>query len=311
MIVDVHTHLWESPGQLGQGTAERLRRDSAAPWDRTDGSVDAFDQAMSPVQHAIILGFKSQHLGASIPLDQVAGYVQRNPSRYFGFAGIDPMAGGYLDEIAEAAQRGLAGVVISPAAQNFHPSHTDAMRLYEDCERRKLPVFIHPGTHFAAAARMEFSLPYLFDEVARSFPELRLVLAQAGHPWVEQALLMLGKHPHVYADISDVVRRPWHLYSALLSAHQQGVTSQLLFGSDFPFCTPEKAIVNIYSINTMTQGTHLPSIPRESLRSVIERDALSCLGITPPDADDPRPARDEMDPGQDADPAPAGKEVRR
>ena len=45
-------------------------------------------------------------------------------------------------------------------------------------------------------------------------------------------------------------------------------------------------LVSIYSINTFTQGTPLPSIPREQLRSIVERDALACLGIREPDTQD-------------------------
>jgi hypothetical protein len=35
----------------------------------------------------------------------------------------------------------------------------------------------------------------------------------------------------------------------------------------------------LYSINHLVHGTNLPAIPREELRSVVERDALRLLGI--------------------------------
>lgn len=279
MIVDLHTHIWESPEQLGRGSAQRLLRHGGQPWDRPDASSSAHDAAMEPVQHAVILGFESQMLGGSIPPEQVARYVERKPGKYLGFAGIDPMAGRAAARIEAAQAMGLVGVTISPAAQGFHPSHTLAWPLYETCAERGLPLLVHGGTHLSSEAKLEFAQPVLLDEVAREFPRLKIIISQVGHPWIEETLVLLAKHRNVFADLSNVVTRPWQLYNLLHSAHQQGVMDRLLFGSDFPMCTPQKAITTIYSVNTLTQGTMLPSVPREQLRSIVERDVLEVLGL--------------------------------
>jgi len=279
MIVDVHTHLWDSLEQLGEDSAGRIRQAQGVPWERMDTSASAFDAALAPVQHAIILGLECRHIGASIPADQVARYVARQPDKYLGFAGVDPMAQGYLAAVDQAVELGLVGITVSPAAGGFHPSNTRAMRLYERCQELSLPILFHPGTHLSSRTMLEYSQPFLYDEIARTFPQLRMILAGAGLPWTEQTVVLIGKHPHFYADLSDITSQPWQLYHVLLLAYQQGVISQLLFGSDFPFCTPEQAILNIYSVNTVAHGTHLSTVPREQLRSIVERDVLACLGI--------------------------------
>ena len=279
MIVDLHTHIWESPDQLGKGAAQRVLRNAAQPWDRPDASSSAHDAAMEPVQHAVILGFESQMLGGSISIEQVARYVARKPEKYFGFAGIDPLAGSVKSRIDHARSLGLVGVTISPAAQGFHPSHSRAQPLYEACSDRGMPLLVHGVTHLSSEARLEFAQPVLLDEVARDFPKLKIIISQVGHPWIEETLVLMSKHRNVFADLSNVVTRPWQLYGLLLSAHQQGVMDRLLFGSDFPFSTPQKAITTIYSVNTLTQGTMLPSVPREQLRSIVERDVLEVLGL--------------------------------
>jgi predicted TIM-barrel fold metal-dependent hydrolase len=299
MIVDVHTHIWDTPQQMGQGTARRLT--TVEPYDRLDTSAQAYDAAMTPVTKAIVLGFHSKYLGASISHEQIAAHVKRQPAKYLGFAGIDPMDKDFLGSLNKAQDLGLVGVLISPAAQAFHPSHTRAMRLYEACQERGLPIMIHPGTHLDTATVMQYSQPHLLDEVGRTFPELRLVLAQVGHPWAEQALYLVGKHPHFFADLSDLTQRPWQLYNVLLLAHQQRVTDHLLLGSDFPFCTPERAIKTIYSVNQHAQGTHLPTITREDLRGIVERNALAALGLA---GGDEQPDQPE-DKHQDADDADA------
>jgi|GEM_PF-105055 len=279
MIVDLHTHVWESPEQLGRGAAQRLLRHGGQPWDRPDASPSAHDSAMEPVQFAVILGFESQMLGGSISAEQVARYVERRPSKYLGFAGIDPLFGEAAKRVAQAQEMGLVGVTICPAAQGFHPSHTKAWPLYEACAERGLPLLVHGVSHLSSEGKLEFAQPVLLDEVAREFPKLRIIISQVGHPWIEETLTLMSKHRNVFADLSSVVTRPWQLYNLLHSAHQQCVMDRLLFGSDFPQCTPQKAITTIYSVNTLTQGTMLPSVPREQLRSIVERDVLEVLGI--------------------------------
>ena len=285
MIVDVHTHIWASPEQLGPDATKQFHRCHEAPRDRSNASPEAHDRAMQPVQYAIVHGFVCQRSRTAIGAEQVAAWIQRRPAKYLGFAGIDPMAPDYLDQLEQASDLGLVGVTISPAAQGFHPCHSRALALYERCQQMGFPIMVHPGIQFSRESILEFSQPHLFDEVALAYPELRLIIAQAGHPWIDPTLMLIGKHSHVWTDISDLVLRPWPLYNTLLAAHQQGVIDRLLVGSDFPVCTPQHAIKTIYSINTYTQGTNLPSVPREQLRSIVERDALTCLGLRRPAPD--------------------------
>jgi len=305
MIVDVHTHLWNQPQQLGPGTLARLQNRPDAQWDQRDSSPTAYDDAMEPVDCAFILGFESRHMDASIPIDQVAGYARRRPDKYVGFAGIDPLIDGFLDRVDQAVEQKLAGVTISPAAQACHPTHSNTMKLYEKCQTLGLPVMVHPGTHMAASAMMEFSRPHLFDEVGRTFPDLHVILAQVGHPWVDEALLLVGKHPNFYADLSDVSSRPWQLYNTLLLAYQQGVTEHLLIGSDFPFSTPQETVVNVYSVNQQTHGTSLTTIPRATLQAIVERDVLSCLGIADKVSITPQAASDDDDAESESEPSAA------
>jgi hypothetical protein len=295
IIVDAHTRIWDSADQLGQA-ADHLHRRSVEPWQRPDASVDAFDRAMAPVGIAFILGFESLHLGASIPIEQVARYVLRHPGKYIGFAGIDPTAPQPLRQLDRALTAGLQGLTLSPAAQSFHPTDTRAMALYEACEAQNIPIIFDADPLRARDAKLEFAQPYLLDEVARTFPKLKLVVSSLGQPWIDQTLALLAKHQSVFADLGDLLMGPWRLYDTLLMAQHYGVASQLLFASHFPFFTPEKAVVAIYSVNTLAQGTHLPTVPREQLRALIERDTLRCLGLK-----QPQPARSNIEQDVPAD----------
>jgi uncharacterized protein len=110
------------------------------------------------------------------------------------------------------------------------------------------------------------------------------VLSHVGHPWIDETLVLLGKHANVYADVAALLRRPWITYDALVRAHQFQVIDKLLFGSDFPFTTAGECIETLYTINQIAMGTNMPTVPRESLRGIVERDALGLLGIHLPTA---------------------------
>lgn len=292
MIVDCHTHIWQSPDQLGEmdlGDPPRLTRGRGPRVTQSGRAIWRSIPAADPDHHwaqrgavdkSIVLAFKSRYLHAEIPNQFVSEYCSRDPQKLIGFAGIDPtekMAAAEV-RIAQSDLR-LRGITMSPANQDFHPSDSRAMRVYEEAERLGMPILFHPAGQFTEASKLEFARPYLLDEVARTFPKLRMIIAQMGQPWIDETIVLLGKHQNVFADVSGLLSRPWQAYNALVSANQSGVIDKLLFGSDFPYTNATECIETLYSLNQIAQGTNLPLVPRESLRGIVERDAISLLGL--------------------------------
>jgi predicted TIM-barrel fold metal-dependent hydrolase len=296
MIVDCHTHIWESPDQLGQldlGGAMKPSRKRSTGWPGgnapTGKSVWRTIPAADPDHHwaesgqvdkSIVLGFKSRYLRAEIPNRFVAAYVSRFPQKLIGFAGIDPTDEAAVDEVRVAqGELKLRGVTVSPANQDFHPSDSRAMDVYAECERLGMPVLFHPSGQFTERSKLEYGRPYLLDEVARSFPKLRMVIAQLGQPWVEETIVMLGKHPHVMADVSGLLGQP--------------VAGVQRAGQRVPGRGDRQAAVRVrlpvHRGGRLHRGAvqHQPDRPgdepagrpREMLRGIVERDALSLLGL--------------------------------
>jgi predicted TIM-barrel fold metal-dependent hydrolase len=282
MIVDVHTRVWDSPEQLGPSFAARIRRSAEGPWELPDASLQAHTAAMEPVHYALVLGAVSRITGAAIAAERVAATVRANPSKNLGIVSIDPLADGYLQTLDEAVEMGMVGVIVSPPNQGFHPTHSRAMRLYRRCVDRKLPVLFDMSCTVPESV-MEYAKPYMLDEVLREYPTLPVLIGGLGYPFIEQTQVLINKHEHAYADLAGLTLRPRDLYQVLASAYHTGAITKLMLGSGFPLTTPEKAIVTLYSLNTLITGTNLPSIPREQLRSIVERDALACLGIAYPE----------------------------
>lgn len=282
MIVDCHTHIWESVEQLGRGTGLwKTNNRGGVPLAMRKANADTHQTASKPVDKSFVLAFKSQYLNAHVPNEYVSRYVKRFPNRLIGFASVDPSRPQEaIDDLRRAhGELGLRGLSVWPAAQDFHPASSAAMRVYTEAQRLHMPILFHQDVRASNLSKMEFARPYLLDEVAREFPELKIIVSQFGYPWTEEMIALLGKHENVFADISGFDQHQWHAYNALLQAYQAGVMDALLFGSDFPYSTPAESIEALYSINQFCHGTNLPTIPREQLRRIVERDSLKLLGI--------------------------------
>lgn len=284
MIVDCYTYTWECGDPLGRCKPPANPPPLPAQMDRPDPFEAGRARhlaASEPVDTTIVLGFRSRYLEVDISNDQIAAYVGANPGRLIGFAGIDPSN---PEEAMAELQRArdelsMPGVVVSPAAQDFHPSNSQAMLVYAQAAERGMPVLFSTGVHITAATKLEYARPMLLDEVAREFPTLKIIIAHMGYPWVQETVVLLAKHPNVYAEISWLLHQPWQAYQAILGAFQYGVADKLLFGSGFPNAAASYCIEALYSINHLVHGTNLPTIPREQLRGIVERDTLTLLGI--------------------------------
>lgn len=289
MIIDLETQVWSHTDETdslvpGRGRLPAQDDDPATqPWVNLDRFPGAYDKAMSCVDVSAVLGFRSRYLETHIAAETVASFVAKAPSRRIGFAGIDPLLPDPVGEIDRVVSLGLSGVCISPALQNFHPAHSRAAMVYERCQEIGLPIIVRYLQRMPVKSVMEYASPVYLDEVARNFPRLKLVIGQFGWPFMDQALALIGKHENVYTTLSGIGSHPWRLYNVLMSAFECGVMNKVLFASNFPFEMPERVIERLYSLNQYSHGTSLPSIPRQLLRGIVERDTLDCLGLARPE----------------------------
>ena len=79
-------------------------------------------------------------------------------------------------------------------------------------------------------------------EHAGGCPDLRLVISHMGHPWEDECVVLIRKHPNLYANI---------------------------FGSDFPSATPEQVVAGQMKINDILEGTNLPRVPDEMIHNLL------------------------------------------
>jgi len=259
MIVDCHTHI--SPAA-------------------DDAEVTAHFTAAETVDACIVLASPQ---GPSEEVNKaLAQYSNKRKDKMVGFAVVEPnrdkVSASNLKSLCD--KFGLKGTVLYCSACGYHPTHSRAMKFYESAEELGIPVFFHnagdtPGTN----AVLEYAQPYLLDEVARAFPELKMIIGNMGIPFVEQTMAMVSRHENVYADLTIRPGNVWQTYNIVVAAHENGVMDKLLFGSGFPAGQAGQCIETLLGFNMLLADTNLPTVPRGSIRNIIERDTLQLLGI--------------------------------
>jgi predicted TIM-barrel fold metal-dependent hydrolase len=282
VITDVHTHVGEYPLHISEKFAAEAR--AAWPDLRLGGSLDDHHaSALADVDSAVVLAFDAPAAGFVVPNDYVASYVARDPARLIGFGSVDPSAASALDELERMkSELGLVGCKLGPIYQNVDPLGPEFLRVCEALERLGLPMLIHQGTTFARAGSLLRARPILIDEIALRYPRLKIVIAHVGHPWFDEAIAVVRRHPNVYADISGLHTRRWLLYQALVAAIEYRVEHKLLFGSDFPFFSARQTMDGLRSVTGTAFGPDLPIVDEQVVEDIIHRPTLELLEIATP-----------------------------
>ncbi|HEY7029896.1 MAG TPA: amidohydrolase family protein [Thermomicrobiales bacterium] len=291
MIIDVHTH---TPRHRTPPPAAEQKLDALWRPDQKASTAHTWEDsvaAMAVVDRAIVFNIASDPRG-DVPddgqliyatpqvNDDTAAFVCAHPEKFIGFLTVHPHDPKVLEEIERATgDLGLRGIKLGPNYQNFDPLGEEAFRVFKRAEELGLPILFHQGTSPVQFADLDYAHPRHIDRVAMAFPQLRMILAHMGHPWQIDCIVVIRKHPHVYADISANFYRPWSYYNAFRLATEWNVLHKLLFGSDFPIASPQETMDALWRVNDITEGTKLPRVPEDALDAILHRDSLALLGL--------------------------------
>jgi uncharacterized protein len=279
-MFDCHTHLWRVGEHIGPFFLEEGRRTWGMRPEQIDVSPERHREATRGVEGAIVLGFHAPYMDLVVPNDYLAAYIRTDPDRLVGFASVNPVEPGAREELERCYHDlGLRGLKLGPIYQNYDPTDEAAFPVYEFAQRHRIPILIHQATTFPSTGHLRYALPILLDEVAIRFPELKIVLAHLGHPWEAECVVTVRKHPNLFTDLSALHGRPWRFYQAMITAVEYGIGDRILFGSDFPFFTPEQTVEGLRSVNRITEGTALPRVPHDLIEAILERNPFETLGL--------------------------------
>jgi uncharacterized protein len=280
MIVDVHSHVWTYPDHFDDNfRAQAMRARAGVEVDLTV-SYDAYREHAPDQTRTIVFGGKARLSGVWVDDAYVARYASDHSETVIGFLSVDPTQDGWERELRVGHEElGLRGIKLIPMYAGFRPNDERLDALWEYAQERRLPVVLHVGTTFIAQAPLECTLPRHIDPVAIRFPGVKIVMGHMGHPYENETVAVIRKHPNVYADVSALCYRPYQLYQSLMLVQEYGVWNKVLFGTDYPFTTVDESMAGLRGLNGMLAGTALPRLDDEQIEGMIYRDGLGALGL--------------------------------
>ena len=292
MIVDVHSH---NPTHEHDVPPEDVATNPLIGTGvKLAGSLSEYVAAMETVDKALVFGIAPRPGGDKNPLtDWYAGWddglnqndiaarvAAVNPDKYIPFMSLHPDQPNIDEEYDRAVgELGCKGIKLALSYQAVDPMSDSAFRLFDRLQSDELPIVFHSGMSASPDAVLRYAHPLAMDEVAIAFPRLKMILAHTSHPWYEDCMSVVRKHPNVWTDISGMPSRPWMAWRAMRVFHEFSATHKMLFGSDWVLWTPQETMDGLRAIPRFAKEHNLPPVPEDEIEAIINRNSLELLGL--------------------------------
>lgn len=212
------------------------------------GLMDEAGVEMVLVPAAKMRSFRTQSLIWNVPVRDVAELMETAPDRFAGLYGIDPwtrMEG--VRELEDAVRRrGFVGAHLHPYGFGLPLNDAAYYPFYAKCVELDVPLVVQVG-YSAESMPSALGRPLLLDDVALYFPDLRIVAAHTGWPWVEELIALAWKHRHVYIGTSAHPPHSWDP-SLVRFLNSRGI-GKVLFGTDYPVLRHADALAQVGALD--------------------------------------------------------------
>lgn len=193
----------------------------------------------------------------------IAREVSEHTNLMTGLGTLHPDCEDMEYQVEKIKSLGLKGVKLHPDIQHFKIDDYRCLKIYELCEREKLPILMHTGD-----SRYDFSNPNRLVPILEIYDKLIIIGAHlGGYSIWEEASQKLHGFENLYVDCS----------------------------SSFPFIGAQKAkeIIEIYGVDKVMFGTDYPmwglsdelenffkmGLSREDNEKILSKNAQKMFGI--------------------------------
>ena len=174
--------------------------------------------------------------------EYVKGMQLRHPDRIIqSWAAVDPFKGEIAIQQAKKAitELGMLGFHFHPIMGHFAFNDRRLYPLFETITALKAPVMIDVGTTGMGAgmpgglgARIRHAHPSALDDLAADFPNLTIIAAHPGWPWVDEMTAVALHKGNVFWEMSGWA--PKYFPAQLKIDIRSRLQDKIMFGSDYP-----------------------------------------------------------------------------
>jgi predicted TIM-barrel fold metal-dependent hydrolase len=166
----------------------------------------------------------------------------------------------------------------------------DLWPFYAKAEELRIVLDIHTGFSWVPPGKSKYALPILLDDVARDFPELKIVAFHMGYPYCDDLNMVALGHPNVYPCLSLLV--PWALSAPRKFARIIGEAlrfvgpERIIWGTDYAgfgaqIAAAVRGLRDFQIPEDMQRDYGYPAITDEDRRKIFGENLARLIGIEP------------------------------
>jgi uncharacterized protein len=273
--IDVHVHLETPQPSTTDDAARKYFGDTGAGRDPAALAQYYRSRRMACVVFTVDERLSGRQLVSN---DEVLAFASANADIAIPFISVDPTRGPEaIREARRLVSTGLVrGLKLHPPMQQFFPNDRIAYPLYEIFAEARLPVLFHTGhsgigtgAPGGAGIRLKYGHPMPIDDVAVDFPDLPIIMAHPSFPWQDEAISVCLHKPTVHIDLSGW--SPKYFSPTLVQYANSLLKTKVLFGSDYPWITPDRWMADFEKIE----------IKEEVRPLILKENAVRLFGLRP------------------------------
>ena len=165
--------------------------------------------------------------------------VRQFPDKFKGFIFVDPNQGmAAVRELETSVKEyGLHALYLTAFRTRLPANDKKNYPLYAKCVELGIPVHIYSSLNLSTAVPYDIGHPRYIDEVARDFPELKIMAGVSGWPWVLDFIALAYRHQNVYLNFETHEPRKMNIrgsgYEPYLYYSETQLKDRLCFASNW------------------------------------------------------------------------------
>ena len=188
MIIDCHTHLEFYPDK--EFNTRKL--------------MDSMKKA--GIEKSLVYAGEMFNCPNEKLLEEVAPFKKN----LFPIGSISPLSENRptLEQVEKwLADKELYGLKFYPGYEYFYPEDEKLKPYLKLLEKYNQPAIFHSGDTWnrTKRAKLKYAHPFNIDDLAVDMPELKIVIAHFGYPWVVDTAEIVFKNKNIFTDCSGLV----------------------------------------------------------------------------------------------------------
>lgn len=170
---------------------------------------------------------------------KTAEIVAAYPEKFKGFIFVDPNKGEAAVRELEMCVKeyGLHALYLTAFRTRLTADDKKNYPLYAKCVELGIPVHIYSSLNLSKAVPYDIGHPRYIDQVARDFPELKIMAGVSGWPWVLDFLALGLRHENLYLNfethLPEKIGIPGTGYEPYLYYGEHNLKDKICFASNW------------------------------------------------------------------------------